>query len=82
MSTMCVTFGVSLAKNGILTAARTHLQMFLTSSGSCWEVITPDSAVSRFSCLTGIGKKRQAAVSGSSGTAYDNLADFVLYSTV
>lgn len=34
MSTMFVTFGVSLAKNGILTACRTHRQMFLTSSGA------------------------------------------------
>ena len=32
--TMFVTFGVSLAKNGILTAALTHLQILRTSSGS------------------------------------------------
>jgi len=34
MSTMLVTLGVSLAKNGIRTACRTHRQMFRTSSGS------------------------------------------------
>lgn len=35
MATIDVTFGVSLAKNGILTAARTQRQMLRTSSGSC-----------------------------------------------
>eukprot|EP01137_Pigoraptor_chileana_P009089 Opistho-2@56828 len=35
ISTMSVTFGVSLAKKGILIAARTHRQILRTSSGSC-----------------------------------------------
>ena len=34
MSTMFVTFGVILAKNGIEVAARTHLQMLRTKVGS------------------------------------------------
>ena len=33
MSTMSVTLGVSLAKNGIFTASLTHLQMSRTNSG-------------------------------------------------
>ncbi|OQV18066.1 hypothetical protein BV898_07837 [Hypsibius exemplaris] len=35
MSTISVTLGVSFAKNGIFTAARTHLQISLTNSGFC-----------------------------------------------
>ena len=34
ISTMSVTFGVNLAKNGIFTAARTQRQMFRTNSAS------------------------------------------------
>ena len=34
ISTISVTFGVILAKNGTLTAALTHRQMFRTNSGS------------------------------------------------
>ena len=34
MSTISVTLGVSLAKNGILTACLTHRQIFSTNSGS------------------------------------------------
>lgn len=35
ITTMSVTFGVSLAKNGIDIATRTHRQIFSTISGSC-----------------------------------------------
>lgn len=38
METMLVTFGVSLAKKGILTASLTQRQIFLTNSGSLKEI--------------------------------------------
>ena len=50
MSMILVTLGVSLAKKGILTASRTHKQIFLTISGFCQgqnNEITPSGKASQ-----------------------------------
>lgn len=55
METMLVTFGVSLAKKGILTASLTQRQIFLTNSGSLKEININSLVRFRDDILFGLG---------------------------